>query len=100
MNLLLFCVYIGLVSSCTEKFVSEDTKVLCCHEKMMYIEDDTIVYESEQLKYPCDLEPVGGGVSGWLWVALFCCLCGVTSLLCFLYKCLPEFVYNYWHLLL
>ena len=50
--LLLFCVPFALSCACTEEKVSDYFEVLCCSDRMVFIEDRIVVYESSNIEYP------------------------------------------------
>ena len=84
MNLfLLFCVLFALSSACTEGNLSDNFEVLCCSDRIVFIKDHIVVYESSNIEYPCR-ENVNVGESYHyillVAVAFGCCICCVPCL--------------------
>ena len=87
MKFLLFCVLFALSSACIEEKVSDSFQVLCCSDRMVFIEEGIVVYESFNIEYPCpENVNVGESIHYILLVAV-----AVGSCICCL-PCLVVFV--------
>ena len=71
---LLFCTF---CPACTQKEMSAELIVLCCHNKMVFLEAGVVVYETTSKEYPCP-EVSNDGNETLFWVALL----SVGALLC------------------
>ena len=56
MKLFMFCMFLlfcTFSSACTQKEISPELNVLCCHNKMAFLEAGVVVYETTTVEYPC-----------------------------------------------
>ena len=82
------CLFITLSYGCIQHHVSTNLEVICCSDKMIYLEGGVIVYEATSVEYPCP-ESDTSGSDNTFWVVLL--PLGVIFCVC-CWPCLIAFV--------
>ena len=88
MNIIMVCLFITLSYGCIQHHVSTNLEVICCSDKMIYLEGGVIVYEATSVEYPCP-ESETSDSDNTFWVVLL--PLGVIFCVC-CWPCLIAFV--------